>query len=255
MKVYILAITDSDREYLTQNEEELTRGLCEWRRSKVEKIKVSSNRCLTLATGLFIEKIIKDYFGEQRFESVVNAVKIGEHGKPIFRETGFYMNVSHSGNYIAIVTDNEDVGIDIETKDDKNLRVSKRCFTENEYNYLLGLKSGADKAFRDLWTRKESCLKLSGKGITVPLNSFEVISKEMNSEELYDSLASHESLDSSLPAYGEKFYDPDGQAVYYYTGNLSDASFSICSRHEILDVNLSDNDLKKEMLSLEDVIK
>lgn len=91
------------------------------------------------------------------------------------------------------------LGVDIEQIREKdNLRVARRCFTEREYAYVSGQKevvsqepadshgglaeklrfkpddSLSAERFFYLWTMKESYLKLTGDGISVPLNSFEI---------------------------------------------------------------------------------
>ena len=87
----------------------------------------------------------------------------------------FYTNLTHSGDYVALAVGDTTVGIDIEHKNDKDFKVTKRMFTETEQSYIL---NGADiessqQRFRDIWTINEAFLKCLGIGISVPLNTFE----------------------------------------------------------------------------------
>ena len=87
----------------------------------------------------------------------------------------FYTNLSHSGDYVVLAVGGTPVGIDVEHKNDKDFKVTKRMFTETEQSYIL---NGADiessqQRFRDIWTINEAFLKCLGIGISVPLNTFE----------------------------------------------------------------------------------
>ena len=100
----------------------------------------------------------------------------------------FYTNLSHSGDYVVLAVGDSPVGIDVEHKNDKDFKVTKRMFTETEQSYIL---NGADiessqQRFRDIWTINEAFLKCLGIGISVPLNTFEPQFDE-NSDKQYGS--------------------------------------------------------------------
>ena len=100
----------------------------------------------------------------------------------------FYTNLSHSGDYVVLAVGDSPGGIDVEYKNDKDFKVTKRMFTETEQSYIL---NGADiessqQRFRDIWTINEAFLKCLGIGISVPLNTFEPKFDE-NSDKQYES--------------------------------------------------------------------
>ena len=72
------------------------------------------------------------------------------------------------------VSSDREVGCDIEKIVDAPLGVSDRFFHLKEAEYI---RSAEDKnrAFFTLWTLKESYMKMTGRGMSLPLDSFEVV--------------------------------------------------------------------------------
>nr|WP_179883650.1 4'-phosphopantetheinyl transferase superfamily protein [Bacillus cereus] len=99
----------------------------------------------------------------------------GTYGKPYVNNiSNYYFNISHSGKYVVCVTHNEQVGIDVEHIKPINLEIAKQCFTTNEYKYIITQpKEFHISLFYDFWTLKESFVKAIGKGLHIPLDSFE----------------------------------------------------------------------------------
>jgi len=96
-----------------------------------------------------------------------------DFGKPFLaNESKFHFNISHTENYVACVIADEPVGIDIENITSINLKIAKRCFTPEEVDYVTGTKFLY--RFFEVWTKKESRLKMEGKGLSKPLSSFSV---------------------------------------------------------------------------------
>ena len=94
---------------------------------------------------------------------------IGEYGKPYVRGEIFF-SVSHCRHGVAVVTDDEPVGIDIESI--RSVNDSLICRTMNEYEQLLIRESNTPElAFIRLWTQKEALLKYRGTGIVDDLQS------------------------------------------------------------------------------------
>jgi 4'-phosphopantetheinyl transferase len=94
----------------------------------------------------------------------------GENGKPYLKDGGIYFSISHSGGYAVLVTAGREVGADIEKIAPYSDSVAARCFTPAEYEWLR--EQGSDEAFYHIWTAKESILKASGTGLTLPPQSF-----------------------------------------------------------------------------------
>ena len=87
---------------------------------------------------------------------------------------GLFFNVSHAGDYVVGVLSDCEVGCDIEKNANAPLEVAEHYFYHSELAYIKAAKN-KDKAFFTLWTLKESYMKMTGRGMSLPLDSFEVV--------------------------------------------------------------------------------
>lgn len=98
-----------------------------------------------------------------------------EYGKPYIKgNPQFHYNISHTKNAIAIAISDYPIGVDIEKIKKAELDIANRFFTANEQNYINKNKNKSDKRFYEIWTEKEAYIKYIGKGLSIPLNSFNV---------------------------------------------------------------------------------
>ncbi|OUA56147.1 4'-phosphopantetheinyl transferase family protein [Bacillus thuringiensis] len=133
----------------------------------------------TIFGELLIRAVIQKEYG---IKSNLLSFSYNQYGKPYIRELpGFHYNISHSGNRVVCVTDSKPIGIDIELIKPINLQIAQRFFTKEEYEFLTN-QSHNDQlsCFYDFWTLKESFIKAIGRGLTVPLNSFNINMKNNN---------------------------------------------------------------------------
>ncbi len=90
-------------------------------------------------------------------------------------------NISHSQNWLAVITSPHPVGIDIECHSEQSrqrpwLALAKRFFTVSEYQYLNALAEPELRhEFTRLWTQKEAVLKAHGAGLNAGLEKLDVI--------------------------------------------------------------------------------
>ena len=81
-------------------------------------------------------------------------------GKPFF-ENNYKVSISHSGLYVAIIFSDTSVGIDIETINDRILKIKSK-FLETELNYPLELNTETLLVY---WNIKESVFKAVEKAV------------------------------------------------------------------------------------------
>ncbi|OCG73416.1 4'-phosphopantetheinyl transferase family protein [Gilliamella sp. Occ4-3] len=100
--------------------------------------------------------------------SMLPVIKVGDNGRPSFLEPHLPdFNISHSQDWVAVAISLEGkVGLDIEVaRPRKNyLKVAKNFFADDEYQWMTK-QDDTLRAFWQLWTLKESALKLYAKGV------------------------------------------------------------------------------------------
>lgn len=101
----------------------------------------------------------------------------GPQGKPAAATPGgeLHFNASHSGELALVAVAGQPLGVDLERwreVADADL-VARRFFTPDE---VAVQRAAADpnRLFLQHWTRKEAIIKAVGKGLTMPLNAFDV---------------------------------------------------------------------------------
>lgn len=97
-------------------------------------------------------------------------IKVSDNGRPSFCHLDLPdFNISHSGNQIMVaLAIGCQIGIDLELAHPRPrlLALAKYSFSETEYQWLLELPVEQQEAgFWQLWTLRESILKLAGKGV------------------------------------------------------------------------------------------
>ena len=149
------------------------------KKEKIEKLRDFEDAQSRLFGDLLIRKIIKDKLGLKNNE--IN-FGVNEYNKPyLCANQNFHYNLSHSGKYIVCAVSDRRVGVDIETIKPINKQVAKRFFTYDESQYILSkLNENQTKAFYEIWTKKEAYVKCMGKGLKIPLNTFNVFAPEIS---------------------------------------------------------------------------
>lgn len=120
-------------------------------------------RCVTA------EALLRTSLGTADFK-----IQQGIFGKPcVAGREDFHYNISHSGHYVVIAWGSTEVGVDVQKHDTTaNIsKIAKRYFGAEEQAYM------AEDPFRfyEIWTKKESYLKFTGKGLQEDLRSFNVL--------------------------------------------------------------------------------
>lgn len=172
MEVYVLNLSERvDREIVLQ----LLPYVDKDKQERVMRFYRWEDTLRTLFADLMIRNIIVN---KTRLRNEEIAFSKNEYGKPSLDNSNvFHFNLSHSGNWVVCAVDEQPVGIDVEEISPIDLDISKNYFSKGEHSDLL---SKPDKIayFFTLWTLKESYIKIVGKGLSLPLNSFSIRFKD-----------------------------------------------------------------------------
>lgn len=131
-------------------------GLPSFRKEKADALKYLSRRVQSVGVWALWEKMRLTY-------------DLGENVS---------FNLSHSGSWVMCTAQTEgkyaQVGCDIEEIGQLKLNVAKRRFCREEYEEIISNEREEDQreCFYRFWVLKESFMKATRRGMTLPLNSF-----------------------------------------------------------------------------------
>lgn len=138
---------------------EIIPGIPEWRRRKVLSYRFDIDKFLCAKAFLMLEESLKSYGLAECPE-----FSYGTFGKPYFMEyPGIHFSISHCSRGIACAVSDSPVGIDIERIQYDDLTAQK-VLNADEYRKTKVSDNPAE-IFTELWTKKESLLKLAGLGL------------------------------------------------------------------------------------------
>jgi 4'-phosphopantetheinyl transferase len=154
-----------------ENFDQLLACVSQEKRMRIRRFFKEEDRIRGLMADILIRYIIIRKLGlkNEDIEFYTN-----DYGKPFLKEReDFQFNLSHSGIWVVGAVDNRPIGIDVERIQPIDLDISKNYFSPDEHQDLM---SQADRFsyFFTLWSLKESYIKIKGKGLSMPLNSFSI---------------------------------------------------------------------------------
>ncbi|MDE5865198.1 MAG: 4'-phosphopantetheinyl transferase superfamily protein [Lachnospiraceae bacterium] len=148
-----------------------------YRRQKIALLKNDNDKRRSLGAAIALNKALGSFGLEER----AMEYELGSHGKPFLRYyPEIHFSLSHSKDYAMCSIGNVDVGNDIEWVRGGKEKVAKRFFAAEEFAWI---KNASDSKERDermfqIWTMKESFLKVTGLGMSLLLKDFAVIMDE-----------------------------------------------------------------------------
>lgn len=144
----------------------------------------------------------------------------GKHGKPYFRDLpSLHFNISHSGNYVAVILADTAVGVDVQVYRPIKERIIEKICNDSEKD-LIGRENSSERVFIALWSLKESYVKATGTGMTFPMSS-----------------VNFTQIGTEKPP----FLKISNQSGYFLTKICSDFVLSAC----LLDENISQEHLEE----------
>mgnify|MGYP005964732889 FL=1 len=128
----------------------------------------------SLCAGLLLDHALMRFGRREKTEEI----GVSEHGKPVLLSCPeLFFNLSHSINLVMAVTSDRPCGCDVEEVRKAVAGVSRRFFCEEECQEIFSCPEGVqrDRMFTRFWTMKESYVKMTGTGLTIPLDSFRIL--------------------------------------------------------------------------------
>ena len=134
--------------------------------------------------GRYITKVMLAYYTGTTPESV--KIVPDSFGKPRC-DINLFFNISHSGDQLFLGFSTTEIGVDIERIDSEadTEKIGERHFSEIEFQNLMSYpRNERIEVFFEIWTKKEALIKGIGKGLSIPLQGFNIYSP--NGEVLWE---------------------------------------------------------------------
>lgn len=143
------------------------------KRNKILRYKKIHDQYRTLLGDLLVRYVLKKDYGLANEEI---SFLSNSFGKPFLdHPLKFFFNISHSGDWVVCITHDTQVGIDIERIQPIDVSIAERFFQFEEYTDIKTKHISEQMSyFYQIWTLKESFIKMLGKGLSIPLNSFRI---------------------------------------------------------------------------------
>lgn len=124
----------------------------------------------------WLRALLAEYLGQSPFDL---RFRYGSHGKPTLASANpldLRFNLSHSAEAALVaLTRGREVGVDVELRRGRKLRLAERFFAADEVARLRALPADEQEhAFYRCWTRKEAFVKARGEGLSLALHCFAV---------------------------------------------------------------------------------
>jgi len=150
---------------------EKIKQLSPYRQQKIAILRHEKDKNRSLGAGLLLDHGLAVYGLQERSMEY----ELGQWGKPVLKyHPEICFSLSHSGDYAICTIGDRTVGNDIEYVKEGRLKVADRLFAGEELAWLYdaGTKSERTQRMFRLWTMKESFLKVTGRGMSLPLKDF-----------------------------------------------------------------------------------
>ena len=171
---YYIDISQFENEQLFREKLSL---LSPYRQQKIAILKHDKDKNRSLGAGIALDHALETYGLKEKSVEY----EFGEWGKPYLKyHPNIHFSLSHSGDYAICSIGDRAMGNDIELIKPGHLKVADRFFAQEELDWMRSKPDEEEitqRMFR-IWTMKESFLKATGKGISLPLRDFAVVVDE-----------------------------------------------------------------------------
>lgn len=178
--IYYTYISEEKHESLIKNE--LLKFPLDFQ-EKIKKYRRWQDAQLSLSGRLLLLQGIQEVYNLDYSDKNISYTKFN---KPYFHNDFIHFNISHSGDIVicAIAKENE-VGIDIEKISNIEILDFEKQFATNEWANIIN-SNAREETFFEFWAQKEAVIKAHGYGLTIPLQSFEILEdKTIINKEVY----------------------------------------------------------------------
>ena len=188
VKLYYAKITNL---YDEKCFEEKIKQVKEKRQVRIFEYCQKKDRCRSLAASLLLKMAL-----EREgicYDEVCFAQKTG--GKPyLLLQSGLFFSLAHAQEMAVCVIADQEVGVDVERKDrltgkkeEQKLKIAKKMLTPEEWKQWEKEEYRTETLI-SIWTKKESYVKMTGRGLTEKLMTIDTLSNAIYQQMLLDDM-------------------------------------------------------------------
>ncbi|MDJ1497902.1 4'-phosphopantetheinyl transferase superfamily protein [Cytophagaceae bacterium DM2B3-1] len=138
---------------------------------QIKKYRKKEDACLSLAGKVLLYRVLKK---QGMSESILSQISYTDFRRPFIPDSDIDFNIAHSEDVVVVAyTQLGRVGIDLERMIPVKPGDFKSQMSLIEWQEIEGAKD-PQTAFYTYWTQKEAVLKANGKGMYIPLQSFQI---------------------------------------------------------------------------------
>ncbi len=136
------------------------------KREQIKKI-VNKKRLKQAIIGEFI---LKNLLKKENISYQTLDFEINKFGKPYIKDSSIFFNISHSYNYIIVVTSHKEIGVDIEKIRKTKENVWHQFATNKERDYIFSTEEEIEKGIFQIYCLKEAYFKMKGNNLSEAKN-------------------------------------------------------------------------------------
>ncbi|WP_409932534.1 4'-phosphopantetheinyl transferase family protein [Xanthocytophaga flavus] len=138
---------------------------------QIKNYRKKEDACLSLAGKVLLYKVLRK---RGMSESILSQIRYTDFRRPFIPDSDIDFNIAHSEGFVVIAyTQSGRVGIDLERMIAVRPEDFKSQMSVIEWQEIENAED-PQTAFYTYWTQKEAVLKANGKGMYIPLQSFQI---------------------------------------------------------------------------------
>lgn len=160
MKIYFCKVSELLAEI---SEQQIYKQIPDWRKKSADACKNTADRQRSLAVSYLLCECMKEHG-----VLLQKAPDYTKSGKMYFPDAqDFYVNLSHADDYAVCAYNRHEIGVDVEGIRQYRDSVMMKVCSQKEMESLNAKTDLQEKnrLFSEMWTKKESRVKLTGEGI------------------------------------------------------------------------------------------
>ena len=211
LKICCLPITD---DAMTPEDMVLLDYVSPARRERVLKYRFDKDRKLSLYAALLARKMIAEMTGADPRQ--LTFAEDPRHKPYVIGYPDIHFNFSHThGMVLCAVSDEGEVGADVEELRPAPLQVMRKVFHPEEIQYVLGdnMTEGRSERFFEIWTKKEAYTKYLGTGLVIETDQINTLDKNLEHSFLMFRESSYQMSVCSLSCNQSSFSKASGPLI------------------------------------------